>query len=83
MKLHEAIRLTIEMEDESFIKDERFVNYLADMQAFEGYASNKNIFKQLCQSGYMADIYHMWEDQGSLTEPQMWNKFQQMSKLHR
>ena len=79
MKLHEAIRLTIEMEDESFIKDERFVNYLADMQAFEGYASNKNIFKQLCQSGYMADIYHMWEDQGSLNESQIWNKFQQMT----
>ena len=79
MKLHEAIRLTIEMEDESFIKDERFVNYLADMQAFEGCASNKNIFKQLCLSGYMADIYQMWEDQDSMTESQAWNKFQQMS----
>ena len=33
MKLHEAIRLTIEMEDESFITDDRFINYLADMHA--------------------------------------------------
>lgn len=77
MELHEAIRLTIEMEDESFIKDERFVNYLADMQAFGANVSNKNIFKQLCVGGYMDDIFDLWIKRDTVTKQQAQNFLKQ------
>ena len=77
MKLHEAIEITIGMEDESFIKDDRFVNYLADMQAFGESVSNRNVFKQLCVTGLMDDIYRLWEERETVTELQVRNVLMQ------
>lgn len=77
MKLYEAIRKTIEMEDESVIVDYRFVNYLSDMQAFSESVSIRNVFKQLCVSGFMADVYNLWEDRKTMAETQVRNHLKQ------
>jgi hypothetical protein len=79
MELYEAIKLTIEMEDESFIKDDRFINYLSDMQAFGEHVSNRNIFRQLCVAKYMDDIYTLWDSKADIDEPQILNRLRQMS----
>jgi hypothetical protein len=79
MLLHEAIKLTAEMEDESFIRDERFINYLADMQAFSGAESVREVFKKLCAAKYMDDIYSLWERRFSINDSQIRNDLHRLA----
>lgn len=79
MELYEAIKLTIEMEDESFIKDGRFVNYLADMQAFGENVSIRNVFKQLCAADYMEDVYSLWGERTNHTDTQIRNNLHRLA----
>ena len=79
MELYEAIRLTVEMEDESFIRDERFINYLADMQAFEENVSIRNVFKQLCVAQYMDEIYSLWEKRTNQDEAHIRNSLHRLA----
>ena len=68
MNLQEAIKYTIEAKGESFIKEKVFFNYLCDFQAFKHDNSTKNIFKQLCASGYMNMLYDLYVEKAILTE---------------
>lgn len=67
------------MEDESFIRDERFINYLADMQAFEENVSIRNVFKQLCVAQYMDEIYSLWEKRTNQDEAHIRNSLHRLA----
>ena len=67
------------MEDESFIKDERFINYLADMQAFGENVSIRNVFKQLCVAQYMDEIYTLWEKRTNQDDAQTRNSLHRLA----
>lgn len=71
MNLQEAIKYTIDANGESFIKEKEFFNYLCDLQAFKHDNSNKNIFKQLCVSGYMNLLCDMYVEKSKFTESQV------------